>query len=204
MNAEHGRAAVFLDRDGVLNELVADRVSGLPESPLRVADVRLVPGAAAAAARLAQLGFVLVCVSNQPAAAKGLVSAAQLVAVHERVVELLGEQGVRLAASQLCMHHEHGVVPELSGPCDCRKPAPGMLLEQARALTIDLGVSWMVGDTDADIAAGRAAGCMTLLIRHPGSVHKRLQGVGPDLAADSLADAAAMLDAQMSETIGLD
>jgi histidinol-phosphate phosphatase family protein len=165
--------------------------------------VRLVAGAGAAAARLARLGFVLVCVSNQPAAAKGLVSVAQLVAVHERVVELLGEQGVRLAASHLCMHHEHGVVPELSGPCNCRKPAPGMLLEEARALAIDLGVSWMVGDTDADIAAGRAAGCMTLLICHPGSVHKRLQGVVPDLVADSLTDAAAMLDAQMSETIGL-
>lgn len=203
MGVPHGRAAVFLDRDGVLNELVADRVSGLPESPLSVADVRLVPGAAAGAARLARMGLVLVCVSNQPAAAKGLVSVAQLVAVHERVVELLCEQGVRLAASHLCMHHEHGVVPELSGPCDCRKPAPGMLLEEARALAIDLDVSWMVGDTDADIAAGRAAGCMTLLIRHPGSVHKRLQGVVPDLAADSLTDAAAMLDAQMSETIGL-
>jgi histidinol-phosphate phosphatase family protein len=204
MGVPHGRAAAFLDRDGVLNELVADRVSGLPESPLSVADVRLVPGAGAAAARLARLGFVLVCVSNQPAAAKGLVSVAQLVAVHERVVELLGEQGVRLAGSHLCMHHEHGVVPELSGPCDCRKPAPGMLLEEARALAIDLGVSWMVGDTDADIAAGRAAGCMTLLIRHPGSVHKRLQGVAPDLVADSLTDAAALLDARMSETIGLD
>jgi D-glycero-D-manno-heptose 1,7-bisphosphate phosphatase len=203
MGVSHGRAAVFLDRDGVLNELVADRVSGLPESPLCVADVRLVPGAAAGAARLAGMGFVLVCVSNQPAAAKGLVSVAQLAAVHERVVELLCEQGVRLAASRLCMHHEHGVVPELSGPCDCRKPAPGMLLEEARALAIDLGLSWMVGDTDADIAAGRAAGCMTLLIRHPGSVHKRLQGVVPDLTAGSLTDAAAMLDAQMSETIGL-
>lgn len=203
MSIAHGRAAAFLDRDGVLNELVPDPVTGVPESPLSVADVRLVPGAAAAAARLAGLGFVLVCVSNQPAAAKGLVSVAQLLAVHNRVLELLGEQDVQLAASRLCLHHEHGVVPELTGRCDCRKPAPGMLLEQALALAIDLDVSWMVGDTDADIQAGKRAGCMTLLICHAGSVHKRLQGVVPDLAADSLADAAAMLDARMSETIGL-
>jgi D-glycero-D-manno-heptose 1,7-bisphosphate phosphatase len=201
MVSAHGRAAAFLDRDGVLNELVADPISGAPESPLSVADVRLVPGAAAAAVRLERLGFVLVCVSNQPAAAKGRVSVAQLLGVHDRVVELLCEQGVRLAASHLCMHHEHGVVPDLSRPCDCRKPAPGMLLDAARALAIDLSVSWMVGDTDADIAAGKAAGCMTLLISHPGSVHKRLRAVAPDLLAEDLADGAARLTVRMSETI---
>lgn len=201
MVSAHGRAAAFLDRDGVLSELVPDPVTGAPESPLSVSDVRLVPGAAAAAVRLAQLGLVLVCVSNQPAAAKGVVSVAQLLAVHDRVVELLCEQGVKLAASRLCLHHQHGVVPDLSRPCDCRKPAPGMLLDAAAALAIDLSVSWMVGDTDADITAGRAAGCRTLLIRHPGSVHKRLQAVAPDLLAEDLADGAARLTVRMSETI---
>lgn len=100
MGIAHGRAAAFLDRDGVLNELVPDPASGAPESPLSPDDVRLIPGAAAAAAALTRLGFVLVCVSNQPAAAKGKVSAAQLLAVHDRVVGLLGEQGVELAASR--------------------------------------------------------------------------------------------------------
>lgn len=204
MSAAHGRAAVFLDRDGVLNELVPDPLSGVPESPLRVADVRLLPGAAAAAVRLAELGFLLVCVTNQPAAAKGRVSTAQLLAVHNRVVELLSEQGVSLAASRMCMHHEQGVVPALSGPCDCRKPAPGMLLDAARTLGIDLAASWMVGDTDADIAAGEAAGCMTLLIRHPDSIHKRLQAITPDLAAGSLADAATTLAARTLETVASD
>jgi D-glycero-D-manno-heptose 1,7-bisphosphate phosphatase len=201
MSVAQGRAAAFLDRDGVLNELVPDPVTGVPESPLSVADVRLVPDAAAAALRLTRLGLVLVCVSNQPAAAKGRVSVERLLAVHERVVELLAEQGVTLAASHLCLHHEQGVVPELSGPCDCRKPAPGMLLEGARGLAIDLGGSWMVGDTDADIAAGKAAGCMTLLIRHPGSVHKRLRALDADLSADSLTEAVARIAIQMSETI---
>ncbi len=192
-----GRAAVFLDRDGVINELVPDPVSGVPESPLRAQDVRLAPGAAAAAARLQRLGFLLVCVSNQPAAAKGKVSPAQLLAVHDRVLELLEAEGVKLAASQMCMHHEQGVVPELSGPCRCRKPAPGMLLDAASALEIDLPRSWMVGDTDADVAAGRAAGCRTLLVACPGSVHKRLQGVSADLSAESLAAAAQRLASGM-------
>lgn len=203
MSSAHGRAAAFLDRDGVLNELVPDPTSGVPESPLSVDDVRLAPGAAVAAAALARLGFVLVCVSNQPAAAKGKVSVAQLLAVHDRVVELLREQAVELEDSRLCMHHEHGVVPGLSGPCGCRKPAPGMLLEGARSLGIDPRVSWMVGDTDADITAGKAAGCMTLLICQPGSVHKRLQAVEPDLIADTFTDGVAAIAARMSETIGL-
>lgn len=184
------RAAVFLDRDGVINELVADPVSGAGESPLEVEQVRLVPGAATAAGRLARAGYVLVCVSNQPAAAKGTVSVAQLHAVHERVSELLAREDVTFATSRLCLHHEQGVIPGLSGPCACRKPAPGMLLDAAGALGVDLARSWMVGDTDADIAAGRAAGCRTLLVRHPGSVHKRLQMVTADFVADSLADGA--------------
>ncbi len=179
---------MFLDRDGVLNEPVTDPVSGVAESPLAVEQVRLIPGAAAAAARLAQAGYALVCVSNQPAAAKGKVSVAELLAVHARVTELLAGRGVTFAVSRLCLHHEDGVIPGLSGPCACRKPAPGMLLDAAAELGIDLAGSWMVGDTDTDIAAGRAAGCRTVLIRHPGSVHKRLQMVSPDFVADSLAD----------------
>jgi D-glycero-D-manno-heptose 1,7-bisphosphate phosphatase len=196
------RAAAFLDRDGVLNELVADPVSGACESPLEVDDVQLIPGAAAAAARLQRAGFLLVCVSNQPAAAKGRVSVAQLLAVHERVIELLAGEGVTLAAWRLCLHHAHGVVPELARPCACRKPAPGMLLDAAAALGLDLASSWMVGDTDADIAAGVAAGCRTLLIRHPGSVHKRLQALEPDIAADSLGEGVEQLRFRSTETVG--
>jgi D-glycero-D-manno-heptose 1,7-bisphosphate phosphatase len=195
------RAAAFLDRDGVLDELVLDPVSGAWESPLTVEDVRLVPGAAAAAACLARAGYVLVCVSNQPAAAKGRVSVAQLHAVHERVIELLAREGVTLAAWRLCLHHAQGVVPHLAKPCVCRKPAPGMLLDAAAALGLDLASSWMVGDTDADLAAGRAAGCRTLLIRHPGSVHKRLRAASADVAAAGLDDGVRKILFQSSETV---
>jgi D-glycero-D-manno-heptose 1,7-bisphosphate phosphatase len=182
------RAAAFLDRDGVLNQLVADRADGTSESPLQVEDVRLIPGAAAAVARLAEHGYAPVCVSNQPAAAKGAASVEQLLAVHARVTGLLASEGVTLTASRLCLHHEQGVIPELSGPCACRKPAPGMLLDAAATLGLDLAGSWMVGDTDADIEAGKAAGCRTLLIINPASAHKRLRVVDPDMVADSLAD----------------
>jgi D-glycero-D-manno-heptose 1,7-bisphosphate phosphatase len=182
-----GRPAVFLDRDGTLNELVPDPASGTPESPLRIEDVRLLAGAAAAARRLALAGFVLVCVSNQPAAAKGLVSVEELLAVHRRVFDLLASAGVVLETSRLCLHHPRGVVPGLSGPCACRKPAPGMLLDVADALGVELRASWMVGDTDADVGAGRAAGCRTLLIEHAASKHKRSSGIQPLLRAADLA-----------------
>jgi D-glycero-D-manno-heptose 1,7-bisphosphate phosphatase len=181
---------VFLDRDGVLNEAAADPVSGLPESPLRASDVRLLPGAARAAGELARAGYALVCVTNQPAAAKGKATLEQLIGVHERVLELLEHEGVRLDASRLCPHHPDGVVSELTGVCDCRKPAPGMILDAASALKLELGASWMLGDTDADVEAGRAAGCRTVLIEYPGSAHKRSSRPAPDLLADDLGHAA--------------
>lgn len=94
-----------------------------------------------------------------------------------------------------------GVVPGLSGPCACRKPAPGMLLDAAGALGIELGSSWMVGDTDADVAAGRAAGCRTLMVEHAGSKHKRLSGIQPDLVADDLTHGVDAMLREQLETI---
>jgi D-glycero-D-manno-heptose 1,7-bisphosphate phosphatase len=187
------RPAAFLDRDGVLNETVPDPSSGLPESPLQVADVRLLPGVAAAARELAEAGYALVCVSNQPAAAKGKTTVGQLLAVHERVVDLLARDGVRLEGSHLCLHHPQGVVPELTGGCDCRKPAPGMLLDAAGELGLDLTRSWMLGDTDTDVAAGHAAGCQTVLIEYPNSAHKRVGGEHPEVLAVDFADGVAQL-----------
>jgi D-glycero-D-manno-heptose 1,7-bisphosphate phosphatase len=180
------RPAAFVDRDGVLNEATPDPDSGAPESPLAVADVRLLEGVATALHALAEAGYALVCVSNQPAAAKGKTSIAELQAVHERVLELLGDEHVSLDGSRLCPHHPHGVVPELSGPCPCRKPAAGMLLDAANALKLDLGASWMLGDTDTDIQAGRAAGCRTILLDYPGSAHKRSGHAQPDSSAGNL------------------
>jgi D-glycero-D-manno-heptose 1,7-bisphosphate phosphatase len=181
---------VFVDRDGVINALAMDPVSGEPESPLNPADVRLLPGAGAALRQLRDAGFLLVGVSNQPAAAKGTLTIAQLEAIQARVLELLGVEGVRFDDFRICLHHPDGIVPALSGPCDCRKPAPGMLRDAAAALGIALERSWMIGDTDADVEAGRAAGCRTVLVEHPGSAHKRRGAVAADLTACDLDRAA--------------
>jgi D-glycero-D-manno-heptose 1,7-bisphosphate phosphatase len=160
--------AVFLDRDGVINDLVPEDGTGTPESPYRPEDVRLMPEAADAIKRLRDAGFLLVAASNQPAAAKGNATQEQLSAVHERIVELLAAEGAALDDWRYCFHH-----PDFTGPCDCRKPEPGMLLDAAKEHGIDLSQSWMVGDADRDIEAGRRAGVRTVLVEHPGSAHRR-------------------------------
>src|SRR4051794_528856 len=122
-----GQRAVFLDRDGVINELTADpRHGGRMESPLRPEDVVLAEGAAEAMAALHAAGYRLLVVSNQPAMAKGMIDRQTHEAVHQRVVELLAAAGVWADDWRYCLHH-----PDVTGPCDCRKPAPGMLLELA-------------------------------------------------------------------------
>jgi D-glycero-D-manno-heptose 1,7-bisphosphate phosphatase len=188
-----GARAAFIDRDGVINELVPDPETGRPESPLRPDDVALIPGAAAALRQLAAAGWLLVGVSNQPAAAKGSTSIEDLEAVQARVARQLEAEGIRFDAFRLCFHHPSGVLPELSRECDCRKPAPGMLLDAADQLGIDLSSSWMIGDTDNDVLAGRAAGCGTILIEHAHSAHKRGRGVHADRVAPSLDAAVAAL-----------
>ncbi len=187
------RRAVFVDRDGTINELVPDPASGRPESPLRVADVALIRGAARAIRALADDGWLLIGVSNQPAAAKGTISKKELMAVHARVIALLNEQGAKFDDFRLCLHHPDGVVPSLSSVCDCRKPQPGLLVASAQDHGVDLRASWMVGDTDADVMAGKAAGCRTVLLDTRGSAHKRKGTAAPDAEVKTLAQAARLI-----------
>jgi D-glycero-D-manno-heptose 1,7-bisphosphate phosphatase len=191
--------AAFLDRDGVINEGAPDPETSMQESPLSVEEVRLLPSAVPALRTLARAGYALVCVTNQPAAAKGKISLAGVRAVHERVLELLERQGVILDATRLCPHHPDGVLSELSGPCSCRKPAPGMLLDAAHALDLDAAGSWMLGDTHADVLAGAAAGCQTVLIEYPGSAHKRAGAANPTMHVGDLAEGVAQLLARDSD-----
>jgi D-glycero-D-manno-heptose 1,7-bisphosphate phosphatase len=183
--------ALFLDRDGVVNDLVPDPQTGHPESPLHAPDVQLLPGVADAINRARGAGYAIVGVSNQPAAAKGTVSLHELEEVQDRVVELLASAGARIDAMYICFHHPDGVVPELTRSCRCRKPEPGMLKDAARDLDLDLAASWLVGDTDSDIAAAKAAGVEAILVEHPGSSHRR---DGTASAAPTASDLASALN----------
>ena len=182
-------SAVFLDRDGVIVELVWDAVDESFEGPNTKEDVRLAPGAAEAIGRIRSLDYRTVVVSNQPGAAKGKASRDDLLDAHAQVVRLLAGQGVEIDDYRYCFHHPDAVVPALMGDCDCRKPKPGMLLDAAAALDLDLSRSWMIGDSDTDVEAARAAGCRTVLVENPRSTHRRASAGRPDYRAKDVADA---------------
>jgi D-glycero-D-manno-heptose 1,7-bisphosphate phosphatase len=144
------RRAVFLDRDGVLNEPVLR--DGKPFSPRSPDELVVFPGVAAACQRLRDIGLVLVVVTNQPDVARGLQSASGVAAINA-----LLRQEISVDAVYVC-HHDN------QDECPCRKPKPGMLLAAGRDLNLDLNQSFMVGDRWTDIAAGQSAGCRTVYI----------------------------------------
>lgn len=154
-NLARRQKAVFLDRDGVLNRYV-----GFLRN---IDDFELLDGVGQALARINHSGYLAVVATNQPVVARGEVSFEELRAIHNKMETLLGHEGAYIDGLYFCPHHPHsgfaGERPELKGPCACRKPKPGMLLKAAGDLNIDLAQSWMVGDGDADIEAGLAAGC---------------------------------------------
>ena len=186
-------AAVFLDRDGVVVELVWDEVDGAFEGPTAPDDVRLIPGAADAIGRIRSLDYRTIVVSNQPGAAKGKASQDDLLEAHERVVRLLAERGAMIDDYRYCLHHPDAVDPAFARECDCRKPKPGMLLAAAAELEIDLSRSWMIGDSDTDTEAGRVAGCRTILVENPQSAHRRHAGGQVDYRVRDVAQAAAVV-----------
>ncbi len=147
-----GQPAIFLDRDGTLCALVPYLAD-----PARA---KLIPLAARALREASDAGYRLVVVSNQSGVARGMFDAAAVDAVNEALARQLAEEGVHVDRFEYCPHH-----PEFTGPCLCRKPAPGMLRIAARELGLDLRRSWMIGDAAADLEAGVRAGCRSLLVR---------------------------------------
>jgi D-glycero-D-manno-heptose 1,7-bisphosphate phosphatase len=185
--------AVFLDRDGVLNQLAMNPATGEYESPHANGEVEMLPGAVAAAKRLQDAGFSLFVVSNQPSAAKGKLPLADLKAVIAYIESKLTEGGVRILRGYYCHHHPDGIVEGLSGPCGCRKPAPGSLLAARDEFGVDLVRSWMIGDQESDVQCGLNAGCRTVLVANPLSSPRRPGKVSPTLHARDLPDGVELL-----------
>jgi D-glycero-D-manno-heptose 1,7-bisphosphate phosphatase len=187
------RRAVFLDRDGVVNEPSWDRVDERYESPVHPRDVVLAESAVEGLRTLAGDGYLTIVISNQPAAAKGKASLSDLWAVHERIVELLVVEGVEVDDCRYCFHHPDGVDSDLGRVCECRKPSPGLILAAASEHSVDLAASWMVGDSDTDMLAGEGAGCRTVLVEHVQSRHRRRGVANPRATVRNLAAAAAFI-----------
>lgn len=143
--------AVFLDRDGTIIEDMA-----YLRDP---AKVRLLPGAAEAITRLNQRGFLAIVVTNQSGIARGLLSHNDYQMTERRLDELLGPAGARLDAHYFCPH-----LPELTGPCDCRKPGVLLYRQAAEQFDIDLHESWWVGDRIRDLLPAEAFGGHGVLV----------------------------------------
>ena len=145
-----GLPAVFLDRDGIINRALVR--NGKPYPPDRLEELEILPGAADSLPRLANSGYVLIGITNQPDVARGTQSR-QTVESFNAVIQ----STLPIREIFVCYHDNRD-------HCDCRKPKPGLILQAAQKYGLDLSKSWMVGDRWKDIAAGQAAGLKTIFV----------------------------------------
>ncbi|HSY24019.1 MAG TPA: HAD-IIIA family hydrolase [Polyangiaceae bacterium] len=160
------RVAIF-DRDATLIDVVRDEETGTIAVAFHPDQIRLLPGAVDGMRTLADAGFVLAIATNQPGPAKGQISARAVERTNGALVELLVEQGIRVAGVEVCMHHPEGGPggdPSLVMRCDCRKPKAGMLRALLSRFDGEAAASWMIGDSQGDVQAGKAAGMRTGLV----------------------------------------
>jgi D-glycero-D-manno-heptose 1,7-bisphosphate phosphatase len=180
------KPAIFLDRDGTLNEEV-DFLSD-PEQLV------LIPGAAAAVARLNALGIPVVVVTNQSGIGRGKYGWRDFTAVMERMETLLAEENAWIDAVYASPHHEQAVGEYAVADHPERKPNPGMLVRAAAEHGLDLSRSWMVGDKALDLEAGRRAGCRVALVRT--GYGSSVDGSAADLVAADLPEAVELILSQ--------
>lgn len=171
-----GKKAVFLDRDGVLNETIVRM--GKPRAPYSLKELRLFAGVEEAARKLKEAGYLLIIVTNQPDVARGWVDRSIVEAVNLKIA-----QDLYIDDLKVCYHTE-------KDSCLCRKPRPGMLLDAREKWGIDMSLSFMIGDRNSDIEAGLMAGCLTILV---GEGEESKGKFVPDHKALSLLEAASWI-----------
>jgi len=154
-NLSQKQRAIFLDRDGVINK----HIGFLRHSE----EFELIPEAINAIKAINKSDYLAVVVTNQPVIARGESTFEELQMIHDKMETELGKEGAFLDAIYVCPHHKdkgfEGERPEYKFDCDCRKPKPGLLLQAAKDLNIDLSQSFMIGDSNSDVEAGQKAGC---------------------------------------------
>ena len=151
-----GRSAVFLDRDGVINEEV--------QYLCHPDQLRLIPGAAMAIRRLNLAHIPVIVVTNQAGVARGYFTEEAVGQIHAALAELIGREGARIDRFYYCPHHPTEGMAPYRVDCQCRKPRPGFLYRAAKEVDIDLGQSVIIGDKISDLEAGWRAGCTTVLV----------------------------------------
>ncbi len=192
-SADRKRPAVFIDRDGTLNREIEGALS-------RPEQLEIAPAAARALRSLGDAGFRLVVITNQSAIARGELDHERLARVHEALALELERDGATIDLFVACPHHESEGFAPYRRLCPCRKPRPGMLLDAAERLDLDLAKSFVIGDAERDLEAGRAVGARGVLVASGKGTRElermRAAGRAPDFCANDLADAAAWIVTQ--------
>jgi D-glycero-D-manno-heptose 1,7-bisphosphate phosphatase len=198
--------AVFLDRDGVIDELIYHEEQGIIDSPFTPQQLRLFPWVGEAINRFRDMGYKVVLVSNQPGIAKGHFSWQTFERIREKMRQELETQGAFLDGEYYCLHHPEAKIESLKVKCGCRKPKPGLLFRAAWDLGIDLPRSWMIGDGLVDIGAGKNAGCGTVLVGTMKCELCRLldeEDIRPDLIVTNVLEAAEIIQQKEAAWISL-
>lgn len=180
--------SIFLDRDGVINPLVYNVLTGEYESPHFIEDFSVFPYVSKAAMMLMNEGYQLFVVTNQPSYAKGKTSLQNIQEIHVAMDTYFKEQGVYFADFYYCYHHPNGIVPEYTTVCDCRKPKDKFLTDAQLKHDVDFMNSWFIGDQDSDIECGQSKGLKTILINNKHSIKKRGKST-PDHIVNNLLEA---------------
>lgn len=187
--------ALFLDRDGTINELNYDPEYGIIESPLNPEQVRLLFGIVPLLKAAKNMGYLLVIISNQPNLALRKTSEKNFDQISEKITELLKKEGVTIDAEYYCFHHPFAKVVKFKQKCDCRKPGTALFLKAAKEHNVNLNASWVVGDGVTDVLAGKAAGCKTILLANIDAtenlriIEQQLKDCKPDYIIKRLTDA---------------
>jgi histidinol-phosphate phosphatase family protein len=176
------RKAVFLDRDGVINEEI-DQLS-------RLKNLKIYDFSAKAIKQINDLGYLAIIITNQPMIAKGFMTIKDLDEIHKKLETELGKQGAKIDAFYYCPHHPEkgfpGEISELKIECNCRKPKIGLFLKAKKEFNINFKKSYMIGDQTSDILAGKRAGCKTILVKTGYGGKDNLFSVSPDFVAQNL------------------
>ena len=184
-NLANKQKAIFLDRDGTINEYVGFL--------RKEEDFRLIPGVSEAIKKINNSGYLAIVVTNQPVIARGEVTEEGLEEIHKKMETLLGLDGAYIDDIYYCPHHPdkgfEGEIPELKIECDCRKPKTGMLEKAAREHNIDLSSSIMIGDSTLDIKMAENAGMQSILLKTGQKGEDGKYDVSPTLIAEDLNDA---------------
>lgn len=188
--------AVFLDRDGVINEMHLDPEHGTIDSPTNPDQFKLLPGANDGIKMLNEIGFIVIVVSNQPGVAKGKLTNNLLKEITAKMVSELAKEGAHVDAVLYCLHHPEAILEEYRVECECRKPKAGLLLQASERYAIDLKSSFMIGDGITDIETGKAAGCRTIWLGQWKCEHCELidgRDCNPDFVSSNLLEAAGLI-----------